>query len=120
MLLFFFHREQPPRYVVAQRSAMVESALFTDDGSLFARCVPGDTILRLSHNPTIPSDEIQSGGTSRIALHIDFGHITLPFQDSVGGLELEDRANTEPNSFLPLPPTDTVEIIINVDDTSTH
>lgn len=54
------------------------------------------------------------------ALHTDFGPITLPFQESVGGPEIEDWTNLEPNSFLPLPPTDTVEIIINVDDTLTH
>ena len=98
----------------------LEVAWGIDDGSLVARCIPSATDLRLTHYPAIPVDEMQAGGTSRIAPHTDFGPITLLFQDSVGGLEIEDRTNPEPNSFLPLPPTDTMEMIVNVGDTLTR
>ncbi|KAJ6180404.1 Oxoglutarate/iron-dependent dioxygenase [Penicillium mononematosum] len=91
-----------------------------DDGSLVARCIPSATDLRLTHDPTIPADEIKSGGTRRIAPHTDFGPITLLFHDSTGGLEIEDRANPKGNTFVPLPPTDTTEMIVNVGDTRTR
>lgn len=98
----------------------LEIAWGIGDGSLVARCVPSATDLRLTHYPPIPVDEMQSGRTSRIAPHTDFGPITLLFQDSTGGLEIEDRTNPEPNSFVPLPPTDTTEMIVNVGDTLTR
>ena len=98
----------------------IEVAWGIEDGSLVARCVPSATDLRLTHYPEIPVDEMQSGRTSRIAAHTDFGPITLLFQDSTGGLEIEDRTNPEPNSFIPLPPTDTMEMIVNVGDTLTR
>lgn len=95
----------------------LEVAWGIDDGSLVARCVPSATDLRLTHYPAIPVDEMQSGGTSRIAPHTDFGPITLLFQDSTGGLEVEDRSN---NTFVPIPPTDVTEMIVNVGDTLTR
>lgn len=91
-----------------------------EDVSLVARCVPSATDLRLTHYPTIPVDEMQSGNTSRNASHTDFGPITLLFQDSTGGLEIDDRTNPEPNYFVPLPPTDTMELIVNVRNTLTR
>ncbi|KAL2864799.1 Clavaminate synthase-like protein [Aspergillus lucknowensis] len=98
----------------------LEVAWGIEDGSLVARCIPSATDLRLTHYPAIAIDEMQSGRTSRIAPHTDFGPITLLFQDSTGGLEIEDRANPIPNSFVPLPPTDTTEMIVNVGDTLTR
>ncbi|KAI9371759.1 Clavaminate synthase-like protein [Aspergillus egyptiacus] len=98
----------------------LEVAWGIEDGSLVARCSPSATDLRLTHYPAIPLDEMHSGGTSRIAPHTDFGPITLLFQDSTGGLEIEDRSNPIPNSFVPLPPTDTTEMIVNVGDTLTR
>lgn len=86
-------------------------------GSLVARCVPSATDLRLTHYPVIPVDEMQSGNTSRIAPHTDFGPITLLFQDSTGGLEIEDRTT---KTFVLIPPTETTEMIINVGDTLTR
>ncbi|KAJ5964529.1 Oxoglutarate/iron-dependent dioxygenase [Penicillium vulpinum] len=78
------------------------------------------TDLRLTHYPTIPVDEMKTGGTSRIAPHTDFSPITLLFQDSTGGLEIEDRNSPKDNTFVPLPPTDTTEMIVNVGDTLTR
>jgi isopenicillin N synthase-like dioxygenase len=98
----------------------LEIAWGIDDGSLVARCNPAAADLRLTHYPPMPADELRSAGTSRIAPHTDFGPITLLFQDSTGGLEIEDRANPEPNSFVPIPPTDTTEMIVNVGDTLTR
>lgn len=60
---------------------------------------------------------MRPGRTSRIARHTDFGPITLLFHDSTGGLEIEDQTNPEPNSFAPLPPADTTEMIVNFGDT---
>ncbi|KXG53841.1 Oxoglutarate/iron-dependent dioxygenase [Penicillium griseofulvum] len=95
----------------------LEVAWGIDDGSLVARCIPSATDLRLTHYPTIPVDDLKTGGTSRIAPHTDFGPVTLLFQDSTGGLEIEDRTS---NTFVPLPPTDTTEMIVNVGDTLTR
>lgn len=46
--------------------------------------------LRLLHYPSLPSSELREGKRSRINAHSDFGTLTLLFQDSVGGLEIED------------------------------
>jgi isopenicillin N synthase-like dioxygenase len=95
----------------------LEVAWGIEDGSLVARCVPSATDLRLTHYPAIPVEEMQGGSTSRIAPHTDFGPITLLFQDSTGGLEVEDRST---NTFVPIPPTDVTEMIVNVGDTLTR
>ena len=98
----------------------LELAWEIDDGSLVARCIPSATDLRLTHYPEIAIDEMQSGRTTRIAPHTDFGPITLLFQDSTGGLEIEDRTISSGNRFIPLPPADTSEMIVNVGDTLTR
>jgi isopenicillin N synthase-like dioxygenase len=95
----------------------LEVAWGIEDGSLVARCVPSATDLRLTHYPAIPVEEMQGGSTSRIAPHTDFSPITLLFQDSTGGLEVEDRST---NTFVPIPPTDVTEMIVNVGDTLTR
>lgn len=98
----------------------LEVAWGIEDGSLVARCSPSATDLRLTHYPEIAVDELQTGRNTRIAPHTDFGPVTLLFQDSTGGLEIEDRADATGNTFVPLPPTDTTEMIINVGDTLTR
>ncbi|KAM0480931.1 hypothetical protein ACHAPX_003820 [Trichoderma viride] len=98
----------------------LEVAWGIEDGSLVARCSPSATDLRLTHYPEIAADELQSGRNTRIAPHTDFGPITLLFQDSTGGLEIEDRTDATGSTFVPLPPTDTTEMIINVGDTLTR
>ncbi|OJJ42634.1 hypothetical protein ASPZODRAFT_137240 [Penicilliopsis zonata CBS 506.65] len=98
----------------------LEMAWGIEDGSLVARCVPSATDLRLTHYPAITVEEMQSGRTSRIAPHTDFGPITLLFQDSTGGLEIEDRTSPDPDSFIPVPPTQLSEMIVNVGDTLTR
>jgi isopenicillin N synthase-like dioxygenase len=46
--------------------------------------------LRLLHYPAIESEELARNKRSRINAHSDFGTLTLLFQDSIGGLEVED------------------------------
>ncbi|KAF2724513.1 Clavaminate synthase-like protein [Polychaeton citri CBS 116435] len=98
----------------------LEIAFGIEDGSLVERCVPSATDLRLTYHSPIPAEDMTFGRASRIAPHTDFGPITLPFQDGTGGLEIEDRTNPEPYHYVPLPPTDTTEMILNVGDTLTR
>lgn len=93
----------------------IEVGFEVEENSLVERCIPSATDLRLTHYPPISIEEMGAGHTSRIAPHSDFGIVTLLFQDSVGGLEVEDRAN--PGQYLPIPPTNTMEMIVNVGDT---
>jgi isopenicillin N synthase-like dioxygenase len=86
-----------------------------ESGSLVERCIPSATDLRLTHYPPLPIEKIKSGHTNRIAPHSDYGIVTLLFQDSTGGLEIEDKSN--PGAFLAVPPTDKTEMIVNVGDT---
>ncbi|KAK9773831.1 putative Clavaminate synthase-like protein [Seiridium cardinale] len=80
----------------------LETGFGVEDGSLEARCVPSATNLRLTHFPPIAIDEIRSGATNRIAPHSDYGIFTLLFQDSVGGLEVEDHSSpTHPTRQTP-------------------
>lgn len=70
---------------------------------------------RLLHYPTIDIQEISKGTTSRIWPHFDLGVITLLFQDSVGGLECEDRSRAD--TFIPIESCSPSEMIVNVSET---
>lgn len=48
---------------------------------------------RLLRYPAIPASDLADGSVTRIAEHAGFGTITMLFQDSVGGLKVEDRHN---------------------------
>lgn len=48
---------------------------------------------RLLHYPAIPARLLQDGTSTRIAEHTDFGTITMLFQDSTGGLQVEDQTS---------------------------
>ncbi|KAJ8123894.1 hypothetical protein O1611_g9487 [Lasiodiplodia mahajangana] len=95
--------------------AALEISLGLSPGSLEERAIPNAADLRLTHYPEIPIKEMRAGHTSRIAPHSDWGIITLLFQDSTGGLEVEDR--TRPGTFFPVEPDDTTEMIVNAGDT---
>ena len=95
----------------------LEEGLGVPDGCITKRCVPSGTDLRLTHYPAIPLEEITSGHKIRIASHADFGIITLLFQDGVGGLEVEDRSKPGLDSFIPIPPTNDTEMVINLGST---
>jgi isopenicillin N synthase-like dioxygenase len=69
--------------------------------------------LRLLHYPSIAAAELTHGKRSRINAHSDFGTLTLLFQDSVGGLEIEDPK--QPGLFRPATPIEGT-VLVNVGD----
>ncbi|PYH77576.1 Clavaminate synthase-like protein [Aspergillus uvarum CBS 121591] len=69
--------------------------------------------LRLTHYPPIEARQLQDGTKTRISEHTDFGTITLLFQDSVGGLEVEDH--TSVGTFHPIE-SEKYEMIVNIGD----
>ena len=70
---------------------------------------------RLLHYPAIDVEEIKRGRVSRIWPHFDLGVITLLFQDSVGGLEFENRK--QPGTFNRVMCEDTADLVVNVSET---
>jgi len=92
----------------------LEVGLGINDKSITKRCTPSATDLRLTHYPPIPVEELKSGRRIRIAPHVDFGVISLLFQDSVGGLEAEDRTGVEAGYFVPVMPSNHTEMIVNL------
>lgn len=86
-------------------------------GTFVRRCIPAASEIRLNHYPTVPLSKL-TGDVRRTWPHTDFGIITLLFQDTVGGLELEDRKN--PGLFVPVMPGDPnalTELVVNISDT---
>ena len=53
----------------------------------------GDNNLRLLHYPPVPSGWFESGKRVRAGAHSDYGSVTLLFQDSRGGLQVEPPPN---------------------------
>ena len=92
----------------------LEQGLGVSRGTISKLCTGGATELRLNHFPAIQVEKLRDGRTIRISPHTDFGIITLLFQDSVGGLEIEDR--NEHGAFLEVSPGP-LEMIVNVSDT---
>lgn len=69
---------------------------------------------RLLHYPAIPASELADGTATRIAEHTDFGTITMLFQDSVGGLQVENQQKL--GQFEGVECSDKTEIILNIGD----
>ena len=76
----------------------------------------------LIHYPAVSSDSVRSGEVVRSPAHIDFGTITLLFQQDVGGLEVADMNTTDKLSsvaveksakFIPIEP-DPGTVLVNV------
>ncbi|KAF2176515.1 oxidoreductase [Zopfia rhizophila CBS 207.26] len=87
-------------------------------GALVDRCTPAHSELRILHYPPVRIQTLMNGKTKRVWPHTDFGIITLLFQDSVGGLELEDRS--KPGTFTPIvaqPKGQPSELVINTSET---
>ncbi|KAJ5612605.1 isopenicillin N synthase [Penicillium lagena] len=71
--------------------------------------------MRLAHYPAVPmANLLPDANGTRIAKHTDFGSITLLFQDSVGGLEIENPAF--PGQYDPVISTKIDEMIVNLGD----
>jgi isopenicillin N synthase-like dioxygenase len=68
--------------------------------------------LRLTHYPAVPRADFAH--STRIAAHTDFGTITLLFQDSVGGLQVEHPFGS--GTFLDIDSGGRYECIINSGD----
>lgn len=69
--------------------------------------------LRLLHYPPVPLSFLTSNGKPRIHAHSDFGTLTLLFQDSVGGLEIESPPTS--GRFIPAKPIPGT-VLVNVGD----
>ena len=69
--------------------------------------------LRLLHYPSIASSELLEQKRSRINAHSDFCTLTLLFQDSVGGLEVEDPH--QPGTFRAAEPIEDT-VLVNIGD----
>ncbi|KAF2122032.1 hypothetical protein BDV96DRAFT_482472 [Lophiotrema nucula] len=69
--------------------------------------------LRILHYPSIGADELRKNKRSRINAHSDFGTLTLLFQDSVGGLEVEDP--NKPGNFKAAPAIEDA-VLVNIGD----
>ena len=82
-------------------------------GFLQDLCRENTSELRLNHYPGCEAAQI-TAGAKRISEHTDFGTVTLLFQDSVGGLEIEDQANT--GNYFPVAFEGRSELIVNVGD----
>jgi isopenicillin N synthase-like dioxygenase len=92
-----------------------EVGLCLNPGTLVNQCMPTASELRLIHYPTVPTAKLKDGHTKRCWPHSDFGVISLLFQDNVGGLEIEDRAN--PGTFVPVLNGYPAEMVVNISDT---
>lgn len=94
--------------------AALANALDISETQLQALHNKAENEFRLLHYPAIPTSALADGTATRIAEHTDFGTITLLFQDSVGGLQVEDQQQL--GTFHGIESTDMTEIILNIGD----
>ncbi|KAM0746961.1 flavonol synthase/flavanone 3-hydroxylase [Meredithblackwellia eburnea MCA 4105] len=107
-----FFRECRTLQGVVLRALAVGSPGMADD-FFDAYHTEGDNQLRLLHYPSAEVQTFTSGEKGRIAAHTDFGTCTMLFQDSTGGLEVEDPH--QPGVFIPAPPVPGA-IVFNIGD----
>ena len=91
----------------------LERVMELPQGTFEDRCNGDSSELRITHYPACSTKTLTSG-VKRIAEHTDFGSITILFQDSVGGLEVEDQ--NQPGCFIPVINEGCNEAIINIGD----
>ncbi|KAI1332766.1 hypothetical protein F5Y16DRAFT_418711 [Xylariaceae sp. FL0255] len=85
-----------------------------NDEDFFIRFHSGvNNQLRLLHYPPVEADRLASDEVARMPAHSDWGSITMLFQDSCGGLQVEDP--TEPGRFVDATPVDGA-LVMNVGD----
>jgi isopenicillin N synthase-like dioxygenase len=71
-----------------------------------------DHNLRLLNYPEIKTDLLREDGQARAGAHTDYGTLTLLFQDSVGGLQVQNPATKQFDPAPPIPGT----IVVNAAD----
>ncbi|KAF8623135.1 hypothetical protein AX15_006485 [Amanita polypyramis BW_CC] len=72
-----------------------------------------DNQLRLQHYPSIALESLKTNKLTRMSGHTDFDTLTFLFQDSIGGLEVEDP--NQPGRFVAVPPVPN-SIVLNSGD----
>ncbi|KKK25311.1 hypothetical protein AOCH_003303 [Aspergillus ochraceoroseus] len=102
-----------------QLLAAIASSMSLPDQFFVDRCSQNSSELRLNHYPAAKCSDLRDGAVMRISSHTDFGTITLLFQDSTGGLEIEDQHC--PGAYIPVVPPASLdrspaEMIVNVGD----
>ena len=95
----------------------LELGLSLPPGRLTSHFLPDAAEMLLNWYPPASRKALLSPHLKRIWPHSDLSIITLLFQDSVGGLEFEDREH--PGEFRPVKPAGALgeEILVNVSDT---
>lgn len=77
-------------------------------------CLPNASEMRLNFYPQVDIKDIRSGSINRISEHTDFGTVTLLFQDSVGGLKVEDQSHM--GSYFPVECESKYVMLVNIGD----
>lgn len=77
-------------------------------------CLPNASEMRLNYYPRVDIKDLRSGSMNRISEHTDFGTVTLLFQDSVGGLEVEDQSHM--GSYFPVECESKYVMLVNIGD----
>lgn len=95
----------------------LEIGLDLPPGAFTQQCQRHADELRLIHYPGLRvSSDKPHAAPNRVWPHTDLGVITCLFQDSVGGLEMEDR--TRPGRFQAIPPGQRRdEMVVNISET---
>lgn len=91
-------------------------ALHISEKTLLSLHDSAENEFRLLHYPAIPSSVLKDGTSTRIAEHTDFGTITMLFQDSTGGLQVEDQTMLGSGVFRGVESGARTEIILNIGD----
>ena len=92
----------------------MELALDLRPGLFTEKCQGRASELRFNHYPEVAISR-PSQDFSRVWPHTDLGVITCLFQDSVGGLEIEDRS--QEGKFEAVDPISPDELIVNISET---
>jgi isopenicillin N synthase-like dioxygenase len=98
-----FRQSMETQYETLQTLAMqlmraVEIGMQVPEGTFTERCIPDASELRLNHYPAVETQGLDVQTTLRSWPHTDTGLFSFVFQNSEGGLSVEDREN--PGNFV--------------------
>ena len=82
-------------------------------GAFTSRCLRSSSEFRMIHYPPLTIKDVQGGMISRAWPHYDIGVISLLFQDSVGGLEIDNGCG----GFASVTSNKPTDLIVNVAET---